>query len=65
MPYSIMTCAGKGRVGNGCHTKQTPALIPTVHQGGDANCFSNLIFTKLKLCSVFKFGFSGLLHHAG
>jgi len=50
---------------NGCHTKQTSALIPTAHQGGDANSFSNLKFTKLKLCSVFKLGFSGLLHHAG
>jgi hypothetical protein len=50
MPYCITTCAGKGRIGNGCHIKQTSALIPTAHQGGDANSFSNLKFTKLKLC---------------
>jgi hypothetical protein len=59
MPQCIMTCAGKSRVGNGCQTKQTSALIPAAHQEGDANSFSNLKFTKLKLCPVFKLGFSG------
>jgi len=61
MPYCITTYAGKGRIENDCHTKQTSALIPTAHQGGDTN-FSNLKFTKLKLRSVFKLGFSG--YHA-
>jgi hypothetical protein len=42
MPYYITTCAGKGRIGNSCHTKQTSVLIPTAQQGGDANSFSNL-----------------------